>query len=136
MLTPDEVQWIGKKFDALEKCQAEMLQTLKHVSEKAHRVSEIEKHLFDFRMDMMELACEAANSRRWSEKPPTKSGWYFRKRGRCINICFVNTDEKGRWFVGLHKGSKGEYIPRTPVTFEGNIHQWWAGPIQEPEEMA
>jgi len=36
----------------------------------------------------------------------------------------------------LHKGSKGEYIPRTPVTFEGNIHQWWAGPIQEPEEMA
>ena len=72
MLTPDEIQWLGKKLDAIERKQAEMLQTLKHVNEKAHCVAGIDKHLFKFRMDMLHLVCEAINANKGdANKLPT-----------------------------------------------------------------
>ena len=59
MLTPDEIEWLGKKLDAIERRQAEMLNTLKHVSEKAQRIVDVDKALLQFRLDMLELCCKA-----------------------------------------------------------------------------
>ena len=59
MLTPDEIQWLGKKLDAIERRQAEMLNTLKHVNEKAQRIVDVDKALLQFRLDMLELCYKA-----------------------------------------------------------------------------
>lgn len=59
MLTPDEIEWLGKKLDAIERRQNEMLNTLKHVNEKAQRIVAVDKALLQFRLDMLELCCKA-----------------------------------------------------------------------------
>ena len=67
MLTPDEIEWLGKKLDAIERRQAEMLNTMKHVNEKAQRIVDVDKALFQFRNDMLELCCTAIRAGKMEE---------------------------------------------------------------------
>lgn len=45
MLTPNEIQWIGNKFDKLDRRLEEIDNRLKHIAEKAQRIVEIDKNL-------------------------------------------------------------------------------------------
>ena len=68
MLTPDEIEWLGKKLDAIERRQAEMLNTMKHVNEKAQRIVDVDKALLQFRLDMLELCYKAIRAGKEKEK--------------------------------------------------------------------
>lgn len=45
MLTPEEIEWLSKKLDKIERKQEEMCNTLKHINEKVHRLSDIEAYV-------------------------------------------------------------------------------------------
>ena len=51
MLTPEEIEWISKRLDKIERKQTEMANTLKHINEKVHRLSEIEHGVSKLRIE-------------------------------------------------------------------------------------
>lgn len=57
MLTPEEIEWITKKLDKIERKQTEMANTLKHINEKVHRLSEIEHGVGKLRIEQMIDSC-------------------------------------------------------------------------------
>lgn len=51
MLTPEEIEWLSKKLDKIERKQEEMCNTLKYINEKVHRLSDIEACVSKIRIE-------------------------------------------------------------------------------------